>query len=80
MKYEIKDFKNSGDNKLVGLFVSNDNNNTLAIDKEVPLVDGETDAYYVQQAISLAQAEIDDWNNESSVVGKTFNTETGEFE
>jgi len=80
MKYEIKDFKNEGENKFVGLFVKNDNGQAFAIDKQVPLVDGETDAYYVQQAISLAQAEIDDWNNEFSMVGKTFNPETGEFE
>ena len=80
MKYEIKDFRNDGDNKFIGLFVSNDNGKNLAVDKQVPLVDGETDAYYVQQAISLAQAEIDDWNSESSMVGKKFNVETGEFE
>jgi len=80
MKYEIKNLRIEGDNKYVGLFVKNDNGQVLAIDKQVPLVDGETDAYYVQQAISLAQAEIDDWNNEFSIVGKTFNPETGEFE
>ena len=80
MKYEIKNLRIEGDNKYVGLFVKNDNGQALAIDKQIPLVDGETDAYYVQQAISLAQAEIDDWNNEFSMIGKTFNTETGEFE
>ena len=80
MKYTLKDFKNEGENKYVGLFVENESGNKFAIDKQVPLVDGETDAYYVQQAISLAQAEIDDWNNEFSMVGKKFNVETGEFE
>ena len=80
MEYEIKNLRTEGDNKYVGLFVKNDNGQALAIDKQVPLVDGETDAYYVQQAISLAQAEINDWNNEFSMIGKKFNIETGEFE
>lgn len=79
MEYQIKDFETLDGEKLVGFFVKH-NGKTLAIDKRVPVASGKTDEQYVQEALALAQAEIDDWAAAASVVGRKFNPATGSFE
>lgn len=79
MKYEIKNFETKDNQKLVGLWVINENNR-LAIDKLLPIVDGKSPEQYVQEAINLCQQEITEWQNSGAIVGKTWNTQTNSFE
>ncbi|HSG62966.1 MAG TPA: hypothetical protein VLA24_16195 [Pseudomonadales bacterium] len=79
MEITIKNFANDGDQKWIGFMVNNEGKR-FAIDKRVPLVDGKTDEQYVQDALALAQAEIDEWASSSSVVGRKWNPETNSFE
>jgi hypothetical protein len=80
MQVEIKNFENETDNKFVGFNIRNDANALFVIDKRVPLVDGKTDEQYVQEALSLAQPEIDEWLASQSFVGRKWNTQTNSFE
>ncbi len=79
MDYEIKNFQNEGDQKLVGFMVRNEGK-AFAIDKRVPLVSGKTDAQYVQEALALAQPEINEWVASASVIGRKWNPQTSSFE
>ena len=80
MEIQIKNFANDGDQKLVGFMVRDENGKAFAIDKRVALADGKTDEQYVQEALALAQAEIDEWAANQSVVGRKWNAETNSFE
>jgi hypothetical protein len=80
MKYEIKNFENKENQKLVGLWVIDDSGKRLAIDKLLPIVEGKNPEQYVQEAIGLCQQEIVDWQNSGAIVGKTWNSETNSFE
>jgi CHASE1-domain containing sensor protein len=80
MKYEIKNFQNQDNEKLVGFWVINDNNQRLAIDKTVPIVDGKTNEQYIQEALILCQNEIAKWQESLLIVGRTWNPDTGSFE
>ena len=79
MEISIKNFYDENSMKYVGFKIKQDGN-TLAIDKQVPLVDGKTNEQYVQEALALCQAEIEDWKNSFALVGKKWNLETGSFE
>jgi hypothetical protein len=80
MQYKVKDFRNEDGNKYVGLFVTDSQGHVFGIDKQIPLVDGESNAYYIQKAIDASQSEIDEWQSEFSVVGLVFNPETKELQ
>lgn len=67
-KFIIDDTK-----KLVGLRCVDASDNVFIVDKRIPIVDGTTDAQYVQQAYTAAQAEIDEWAAGMSVQGMVFN-------
>ncbi len=79
MEYQIKNFENDGDQKLVGFMVINEGKR-FAIDKRVAIADGKTDEQYVQEALALAQAELDEWAANQSVVGRKWNAQTNSFE
>jgi hypothetical protein len=79
MEISIKNFYDENSMKYVGFKIKQDGN-TLVIDKQVPLVDGKTNEQYVQEALALCQAEIEDWKNSFALVGKKWNPETGSFE
>ena len=79
MQVEIKNFENDGDQKLVGFMVRNEGKN-FAIDKRVPLVSGKTDEQYVQEALALAQPEINEWATSRVLIGKKWNPQTNSFE
>ena len=59
--------------KLVGLRCVDASDNVLIVDKRLNIVDGTTDAQYVQQAYTAAQAEINEWAAGMSVQGMVFN-------
>ena len=80
MKYEIKNFENKENQKMIGFWVVNDSDQRLAIDKYLPLVDGKSNEQYVQEALALCQAEIEDWKNSFALIGKKWNPETSSFE
>jgi hypothetical protein len=80
MKYEIKNFENKENQKLIGLWVIDDSGKRLAIDKLLPVVEGKNPEQYVQEAIGLCQQEIEDWKNSGAIVGKVWNSETNSFE
>ena len=80
MEIQIKNFANDGDQKWVGFMVRDENGKAFAIDKRVAITDGKTDEQYVQEALALAQAEIDEWAANQSVVGRKWNAETNSFE
>jgi hypothetical protein len=79
MEYQIKNFQTDGDQKMVGFLVKNEGK-TLAIDKRVPIVSGKTDEQYVQEALALAQPEINEWVASQSIVGRKWNPQTNSFE
>tara|TARA_R110002167_G_scaffold102755_1_gene266310 strand:- start:22 stop:267 length:246 start_codon:yes stop_codon:yes gene_type:complete len=78
MNYEVKTFETEGANKRVG-FMVDDDGKMFAIDKLVPITDGKTDESYVQDALGLAQSEIDSWAADAVVVGKKWNPDTNSF-
>lgn len=78
MQYEIKTFETEGDSKRVGFMVEN-NGKRLAIDRLVPIVEGKTPESYVSDALLSAQAEIDEWVSNSTLIGKSWNPETNSF-
>ena len=78
MNYEIKTFETEGSNKRVGFMVDN-NGKKFAIDKLVDIVEGKADEAYVQDALALAQSEIDAWVADTSIVGKAWDLETNSF-
>lgn len=62
--------------KLVGLRCVDASDNVLIVDKRLNIVDGTTDAQYVQQAYTAAQAEITEWSDGMSVQGMIFNPDS----
>ena len=80
MKYEIKNFENKDNQKMVGLWVIDDSGKRLAIDKYIPLVEGKTPEQYVQEALTLCQDEINEWQSSATLVGRLWNPETNSFE
>jgi hypothetical protein len=80
MKYEIKNFEIKDNQKFVGFFVKDDKGATLAIDKYLPLVEGNTSEDYIKAAIALCEAEVTEWQGSISYVGKVWNPETNTFE
>ena len=78
MEYKIKDFHNEGDKKLVGFFVK-DSSGAELIDKKVDLVDGKTDEKYVEEAMALCKAEVDEWASSRAIIGKQWNPDTNSF-
>lgn len=79
MEYKIKDFHNEGDKKLVGFFVKDSSGAELLIDKKVDLVDGKTDEKYVEEAMALCKAEVDEWASSRAIIGKQWNPDTNSF-
>jgi hypothetical protein len=79
MKYEIKNFENQANQKLVGFWITDATNKKLAIDKLLPLVDGKTNEQYIQEAVELCNAEIQEWQQSLSLVGKVWDLETNSF-
>jgi len=80
MKYEIKNFDQIDGNKIVGFWVTDENGQKLAIDKNVPIVSGKSKEQYVQEALALAQDEIQEWANSIQIVGRVWNPDTNSFE
>ena len=60
------------DKKLVGLTCTDTDGNVFIVDKQIDIVDGSTDAQYVQQAYTASQTEINEWAAEMSVHGMVF--------
>jgi len=58
--------------KLVGLRCVDASDNVFIVDKRLDIVDGTTDAQYVQQAYAAAKTEIDEWSAGMSVQGMVF--------
>lgn len=80
LTYKVKNFENIDSNKLVGLLVTDTNGKIFAIDKQIPLSDGKSDDSYVQDAITAATDEINEWQNQNNVIGKVFNINTNTLE
>tara|TARA_Y100000296_G_scaffold41162_1_gene47458 strand:- start:51 stop:299 length:249 start_codon:yes stop_codon:yes gene_type:complete len=80
LKHEIKDFRDEGGKKYVGFKITNEKGNMFVIDKQVSLSEGKTDEQYTQEALALAQDEIDAWAESSDKVGKNWNPDTNSFE
>tara|TARA_X000001388_G_C2202501_1_gene111828 strand:- start:50 stop:292 length:243 start_codon:yes stop_codon:yes gene_type:complete len=80
MEYQIKDFRTEDNKKYVGFMIKDENGNQFAIDKKVSIVDGKTDEKYVEEAMALAQTEIDEWKASTALVGKKWNPESKSFE
>lgn len=80
LTYKVKNFENIDSNKLVGLLVTDTNGKIFAIDKQIPLSEGKSDDSYVQDAITAATDEINEWQNQNSVIGKVFNIDTNTLE
>jgi hypothetical protein len=70
MQYTINNFRDEGDNKLVGFEVTDINNNILFIDKQVALENGKSDERYIEDAMKLATPDINEWS-ESLASGKS---------
>lgn len=73
--YTVDKFSVVDGEKLVGLRCVDEANNVFIVDKLLPIVDGTTDAQYVQQAYAAAQTEIDEWVAGMAVQGMIFNPE-----
>lgn len=74
--YTVDKFINDNTEKLVGLRCVDASDNVFIVDKRIPIVDGTTDAQYVQQAFTAAQAEINEWASGMSVQGMVFNPDS----
>ena len=80
MEYKIKNFHNEDGKKYVGFIVKDDSGAEFVIDKKVDLVDGKADEKYVEEAMALCKAEVDEWVASRAVVGKNWNPDTNKFE
>tara|TARA_Y100000004_G_C8814670_1_gene369236 strand:+ start:543 stop:803 length:261 start_codon:yes stop_codon:yes gene_type:complete len=58
--------------KMVGLEVVDDKNHVFIVDKKITIVDGKSDESYVKDAYDASLAEINEWQAQFSVLGKTF--------
>jgi hypothetical protein len=79
MEIKIKNFYEEDSMKCVG-FTIKQNGNTFVIDKKVPLINGKTEEQYVQEALTLCQNEIAEWQKSFAVIGRKWNQETNSFE
>ena len=70
--YTVDKFVTDVDEKLVGLKCVDTSENVFIVDKRLNIVDGTTDAQYVQQAYAAAKTEIDEWAAGMSVQGMVF--------
>ena len=66
------DDKSKTTKKLVGLKCVDASGNVFIVDKRLDIVDGTTDAQYVQQAYTVAKTEIDEWAAGMGVQGMVF--------
>ena len=69
-----KFYNDSEDNtkKMVGLEAVDEKGRTFIIDKKITIVDGKSDESYVKDAYDASLAEINEWQAQFSVKGKTF--------
>lgn len=69
-----KFYNDSEDNtkKMVGLEAVDEKGRTFVIDKKITIVDGKSDESYVKDAYDASLAEINEWQAQFSVKGKTF--------
>jgi hypothetical protein len=70
--FTVDKFITDDTEKLVGLKCVNATNDVFIVDKRITIVDGTTDAQYVQQAYTAAKTEIDEWAAGMSVQGMVF--------
>ena len=70
MQIKIKDFKNEGDNKLIGFLCTKEDGNAFEIDRQIALDADKTDEDYISEAYDAlgrnglsAKAEIETWKN-----------------
>lgn len=80
MKVTIKNFETQNDQKFIGFFITDDNDNKFVIDKYLPLVNGKSNEDYIKDALALCQNEINQWQESTSLIGKNWNPETNSFE
>lgn len=59
--------------KMVGLEVRDDKERIFIVDKKVTIVDGKSDESYVKDAYDASLTEINEWQSQFAVKGKTFN-------
>ena len=69
-----KFYNDSEDNtkKMVGLEAVDEKGRTFIIDKKITIVDGKSDESYVKDAYDASLAEINEWQAQFAVKGKTF--------
>jgi len=79
LEYNVKTFLTEGTDKRVGFMVKSSNGSLFAVDRLVPIQAGKTPEQYAQEALALAQTEIDEWAADAENVGKTFDPATGTF-
>ena len=80
MKYQIKNFENKDEQKMVGFLITDDADNRFAIDKYLPIVENKTNEQYIQEALALCQDEISEWQESFAMVGRIWNPKTNSFE
>ena len=78
--YTVDKFITDNTEKLVGLRCVDAANNVFIVDKRISIVDGTTDAEYVQQAYAAAKTEIDEWAAGMSVQGMMFDPTTNSLQ
>ena len=79
LKYIIKDFYKVGNKQHVGMTITDDNNHTFLIDKQVDYQEGRTDEEYINDALVLMESEIEEWENSYKVIGKEFDVVNKKF-
>ena len=70
--FTVDKFITDDTEKLVGLRCVDASENVFIVDKRLNIVDGTTDAQYVQQAYAAAKTEIDEWAAGMGVQGMVF--------
>lgn len=80
LTYTIKNFKTVENKKLVGLTVIDENGNSFLVDKEIDLQEGKTNEEYISEAIELAQEQIQEWEENTSLLGRTFDPKSGKLQ
>ena len=58
--------------KMVGLQVRDEKGRTFIIDKKVTIADDKSNESYVKDAYDASLTEINEWQEQFSVKGKTF--------
>lgn len=80
MKYEIKNFENQDDQKLVGFKIIDDHGRLFYIDKRVGIDTNKAVEDYISEALAMCQDEIQEWQDMFNIVGKQWNPNTNSFE